>query len=514
MTAVAIAATPSRARTGWLLPALVILAAALVVRWASVPYMVGVLHDDGIYLLLAQSIASGDGFRYSHLIGAPAATHYPPLYPLFLSAALRVAPGFPGNVTFLLGLNALLIGVAAWGWWQFATTRLGWKQAPAAAAALAAMLASPVLMLASALMSEPLFLALLLPALLLSERAAETADHTRVLATGAFIGAIMLVRTHALALLLAYLLVLVARQRWRHAALTFGAALVVQLPWVLWSHWASPRVPAPLEGAYGPYLDWFFGGIREGGIRFALATARVNVGESWLLVQDRVAAGLPTPLHHATLALVLLALIAGAWSFTRRAPVTIVFAALYLGIVMVWPYSPWRFVWAVWPLIALIAMEGVRYTWLRAGRWRVAVAVVAVFPALAVLRVELHAYATRSWRAPARQAAAQISPVLAWVRAHTTERDVVLSEGEQMIALYTGRKAAPPIDFTAREYLAAPGVGEGTSRLSAMLAAVPARYVVVLAPSMVSSADALTGRHPGLRRIEPLSTGAVYEVVP
>jgi len=514
MTAVAIAATPSRIRTGWLLPALLILAATVVVRWASVPYMVGVLHDDGVYLLLARSIASGEGFHYSHLIGAPAATHYPPLYPLLLAAALRVAPTFPENLSFLLGLNALLVGAAAWGWWQFATTRLEWARVPAAVSALVALVASPVLMLAGALISEPLFIALLFPALLLSERAADSADRVRVVATGALIGALMLVRTHALALLLAYTVVLLVRKRWRDALLTFGAALVVQLPWLLWSRWASPRVPVPLEGAYGSYLGWFFHGIREGGVGFVLATARVNIGESWLLLQDRVAAGLPTPIHHATLAVVIVMLVAGAWSFTRRAPVTIVFAALYLGIVLVWPYSPWRFVWAVWPLVALVSMEGVHAAWIRAGRWRVAVAIVAVLPALAFLRVELHAYATRSWRAPARQATMQIAPVLAWVQAHTTEQDVVLSEGEQMIALYTGRKAAPPIDFTAREYLAPPSVAEGTSRLSAMLAAVPARYVIVLAPTMVSSADALAERHPGLRRIEPLSTGAVYEVVP
>jgi hypothetical protein len=475
--------------------------------------MVGVLHDDGIYLLLARSIASGDGFHYSHLIGAPAATHYPPLYPLFLAAALHFAPAFPENVSFLLGLNAVLIGVAACGWWWLATTRLAWARLPAAAGALVAAVSSPTLMLAGALMSEPLFLALLFPALILTERSAESSDRTRVVATGAFIGAIMLVRTHALALLLAFVLVLVARRRWLDATLSFGAALVVQLPWMLWSHWASPRVPTPLEGAYGPYIDWFFKGIREGGPGFAFATARVNVGESWLLLQDRVAAGLPLALHHAIVALVLAALLAGAWSFARRAPVTIIFATLYLGIVMVWPYAPWRFVWAVWPLIALVAMEGVHMAWLNTGRWRVAVAIAAVLPALAFLRVELHAYATRSWRAPARQATAQIAPVLAWVRAHTTEQDVVLSEGEQMIALYTGRKAAPPIDFTAREYLHPPDVAEGTKRLSSMLGAVPARYVIVLAPSMVSSADALVGRHPGLRRIEPLSSGAAYEVV-
>jgi hypothetical protein len=90
----------------------------------------------------------------------------------------------------------------------------------------------------------------------------------------------------------------------------------------------------------------------------------------------------------------------------------------------------------------------------------------------------------------------------------------VLSEGEQVIALYAGRRAAPPIAFTAREYLSPPGDADGTVRLRAMLAAVPARYLLLLAPPMIRAADGLQQGHPGLRRIAALAGGAVYEVLP
>jgi hypothetical protein len=499
---------------GWLLPALVIAVVWGIVRWATVPYMVGVFHDDGIYLLLARSIATGGGFHYSHLVGAPAALHYPPLYPLFLAAAWRVAPNFPENVSFLLGLNAMLLGIAAAGWWRLATTRLAWPRAAAAAGALAAFLASPMLTLASALLSESFFAALLFAALLVSERTADSPSVTRAALTGALIGALVLLRTHGVALLIACVLVVAVRRRWRDAAAMFAAAFVVQIPWTLWSHWASPRVPVPLEGAYGSYIGWFLKGIGDGGIGFALATARVNVVEFWLLLQDRFASGMPATAHYLIIALVVAALLAGAWSLVRRAPVTIVFFAVYLCIVLVWPYAPWRFVWGVWPIVVLLALEGARRLWLAAGQWRIAVAIGAALPLLAFLRTELHAYGTRSWRAPARQSTAQIAPVLEWVRARTTEQDIVLSEGEQVLALYAGRKAAPPISFTARSYLVPLSVAGGSAELTAMLGAVPARYVILLEPRMVASAGALANHHPGLRRIESLSTGAVYEVVP
>jgi hypothetical protein len=514
MTAVAFAATPSRVRTGWVLPAIVTVVAVAITHWATVPYMVGVFHDDGIYALLARSIATGHGFHYSHLPGAPAATHYPPLYSLVLAAAWRMAPSFPDNVSFLLGLNALLTGAAAVGWWRFATARLGWRRGDAAAGALAATLALPILVLAGALLSELLFLAMLWPALLLSERAADSADRGRTVGVGALIGALMLVRTHAVALLLALLLMLALRRRWRDAIAVGALATLVQLPWLLFTRVATPRVAAPLEGAYGSYLGWFAAGVREGGASFLLRTMRVNVGECWLLLQDRFASGLPAPIHHLSLAILLAAMAVGARSLARRAPVTIVFLALYFAIVLVWPYTPWRFVWVVWPLLALLAMEGVRTTWMLAPGWRVVVALGAALPALAFLRTELHAYATRGWRAPARQAGAQIAPVVAWARARTSEHDVLLTEGEQVVALYAQRQAAPPISFTAGEYLLPPTPAEGTARLAAMLGAVPARYVILLASPMVQSAVPLAGRHPGLRPLESLSTGVVYEVVP
>jgi hypothetical protein len=496
------------------LPVLVTVVAVAVAHWATASYMVGVFHDDGVYALLARSIANGQGFHYSHLPGAPAATHYPPVYPLVLAFAWRLAPTFPANVPFLLGLNTLCVGAAALGFWRFATTRLAWKSGHAAMGALAATLALPVLALSGALLSEPLFLALVWPALLLSERVAESASTARVLQVGAFIGALMLVRTHALALLLALLFVLALRKRWRDVVLVGAAATVVQLPWQLWTRWGTPHVAPPLEGSYGPYLGFIAAGVREGGMSFVLNTIRVNTVECWLLLQDRFATGLIAPLHFMAIAIALIALAVGAWSIGRKAPVTIVFLALYMAIVLLFASPPWRYAWAVWPLFALLMMDGVRVSWRPSSRWRVAIAACAALLGFTYLRTDLHEYATRAWRAPARFPTAQIAPVIAWVQAHTGAHDVVLSEGEQVIALYTGRQVAPPISSTALEYLVPSPPSGNAARLTAMLAAVPARYVVLLAAPMVEAAASLANQHPGLRPLESLSTGVVYEVVP
>ncbi|MDB4912926.1 MAG: hypothetical protein JWM95_570 [Gemmatimonadetes bacterium] len=490
-----------------LLPALTFVIATAIALWAAAPYTVGVFHDDGIYVLLAKSIAEGNGFHHSHLVGNPAAIHYPPLYPLLLAAFWRVAPDFPANVSRLLSLNALLLGISALGWYRFAVIQLKWRSGNAALGALAGTLAAPLLTLSGALLSEPFFLALLWPALLLCERTAQFSDVRRVVLAGAFIGVLMLARVHGVALLAALGVVLVMRKRPRDAAILLAAAVIVELPWQLWMRWASPPVAKPLEGAYGSYLGWLLTGVRDGGLPFVVSTVLANASEMWLLLRDQFAAGLPAPVITIVCVIVLVALGGGAAAAFRKAPVIVAFMLAYIGIVKVWPYTPWRFMWAIWPVLVMLTLEGLRFTWNAAGRRRFIVGLAAALPVFAYGRTELSAYATRAWRIPARNATAQITPALNWVRVNTGKDDVILSEGEQVIALYTGRKAAPPNSFTAQEYLVPPDDAASRQRLGEMLAAIPAKYVIVFAPPMIRAAE-----RASLERVATLTNGAVFRV--
>lgn len=516
MTLGAIAAPASRGRLSqWWVPVLVAVVAVRVARWAASPYLVGVFHDDGVYAMLARAIASGYGFHYTQLPGTPAAIHYPPLYPLLLAAAWRIAPDFPTNLPTLLGLNSLCVGAAAVGWWKFASSRLAWSSAGAGLAALIATLASPTLALSGALLSESLFLAMLWPALIVCEAEIDGSRNRRPWRAGLAIGALMLVRTHAIALFLAAVMVLLFQRRWRDAAWVGGVTGGVLFPWLVWAHAATPSVAPPLEGAYGSYLGWFRAGVLEGGVSFVLTTMYANAAECWLLLRDRLAVGLPRILVDVTALIAIAAMGLGCVSMSRRARVSIAFLAIYMVIMLMWPYAPWRFLWAVWPVALLFGMEGVRWTWTKAGRWRLVPALGAALTALALFRTELHAYATREWRVPASQASAQIAPALMWVRANTVPTDVLLGEGEPVLSLQTGRQAAPPMSFSAREYLLPPTSLEGTERLRAMLVAVPARYLLSLLPATQEAARALTTTRPGLREIArlPDAHAVVFEVV-
>ncbi|HKJ02068.1 MAG TPA: hypothetical protein VJ997_06420, partial [Longimicrobiales bacterium] len=47
--------------------------------WRPIP--VGVWHDDGVYMLIGQSLGQGEGLRYTGVPGNPPAVKFPPLYP-------------------------------------------------------------------------------------------------------------------------------------------------------------------------------------------------------------------------------------------------------------------------------------------------------------------------------------------------------------------------------------------------------------------------------------------------
>ena len=82
-------------------------AIALAIALVAVPnWPVGVFQDDGIYVILGKALATGEGYRYLNLPGAPYATHYPPGYPLFLALLWKVSPQFPQNVGLFTFANA------------------------------------------------------------------------------------------------------------------------------------------------------------------------------------------------------------------------------------------------------------------------------------------------------------------------------------------------------------------------------------------------------------------------
>lgn len=489
---------------------------------------VGVALDDAMYVILAKSLATGQGYRYLNLPGAPAGTHFPPGYPALLALLWRVAPDFPGNLMLFKAVNALWLAVATVAVARFARRRLlpdGWSLAAGALTAVSA----PLLFLGALLMSEPFFLALLL---LLLPHLEEFVDRTgagrpafgQAALLGAAIGIGMLVRTHAIALVPAVALVLVLRRRWREAAVVAAVAICVILPWQLWTARHANDVPAPLAGEYGSYLAWWVRGYRYLGPRMIPMTLERSLGgiagmfaimfNPWRTVAGNVAT-------LAALAIVFTAGVAAQW---RRIPVTLLFLGTYLGIIVLWPFPSSRFVWSVWPLVLLLLLGGAHRIAVlaRAGagpRGRriahLAAAAAVLWIAAGYAAYERRAIAGRWWQSIPRDVGDRIVPAVRWTLANTAPSDVVATDDEGAVYLYTGRLTVPIRSFTVQQYLTPLTVPQDAATgLLPILDRYPVRTVVVGSVASLAVAEWLAAQpRPRVARREAFHEGAAFTVL-
>jgi len=503
--------------------------AAAAAWWASRPYPVGVFHDDGVYVILAKALATGHGYRYLHLPGAPAATHYPPMYPLLLAGLWRIAPNFPANVSLFLFANALLLGVATIGVARFAQRVAGWPSAASLGVALAATMTTPLLMLSGLVLSEPLFIAAFFPLVIAAERVVGGEEQAaRVVAVGLGLGALALVRTHAVVLGGAAIMLLFFRRRWRDTLLCAGAFLVAVGPWQIWLHVHSHPLPEMLRGSYGPYVPWMIEGLRERSFGLVAATFATNWREIGALLADHFSLGDGAMARLVASGLAALAIGVGAARLWRRAPVFVLFAVLYTLVVLVVPFTPWRYVYAVWPVVMVCvaaAIDGaVAALRTPSARSRLVGAMASVTAAALVLgaaREEMRAYRARAWQQPAAAAAEDIAPLVRWVRTATRPTDIVASDGEQLVYLFTGRIALPIAPFTAAEYVYPRTTEDNARSLRQELAEFPVNYVLTISPGLRRSVDVITaeglearngGPDPALVPLAPLGGGEAYRV--
>ena len=439
----------------WLAPVLTMAVGIFAVDGSPV----GAARDDSMYVVLAKSLATGHGFRWLNIPGTPAAAHFPPGYPAVLALLWKLDPAFPANVVLFKLTNVLFAALAAFAVARLVRHRLDATELSAQVYALATMIAVPMLTLATQVMSEPLFLAITIGALIVAERVAERSDAPArdVVVLALLSSGAALVRTHGIALVAAVALVLCMRRRFRHAVLYACVALAVLLPWQLWVALHAGLVPDPMRGNYGSYLSLVADAVRARGFGLLGAAALRPAHAIGLIVQYAFA-----PVGFAALriaALVVLAILSGvgARSLRRRIPVTLAFVAVYVTIVLVWPYTPGRFVWCVWPLLVLVPLAGVRETmqWSAAtSGWRIVRAgllAAAVAMTCGYVAYNVAGYRQRSWSTAGY--AAYMRPLLVQVATRTPRNALIASEAEGTVYLYTGREAVPVGSFMATDYL-------------------------------------------------------------
>lgn len=495
-------AAPRRATAWWPLALATVGALALGAGLSIVDGLpVGVVADDSFYVILARAIASGEGYRYLNVPGHPAATHFPPGYPALLALVSLVAPAFPASVVAFKALNALFLAAASISVARLLRARVWSSAAWSIGVGAVSAVSVPLLILGNLVLSELCFLAIALALLLeLEHLCDEPAPAWRVLLLGAAIGACALVRTHGVVLVPAAVVVLATRRRWRDAGLLAGAALVCLLPWQIWTARHGGALPSPLLGMYDSYAAWWMRGLRTIGPSMIPATIAKTTAET-----SGMLAVLFSPLrgntaHATTLAALAMLVAAACAAARRRMPVTLLFLAGYLGVVLVWPFQTARFVWTVWPLLlALVAIGG----WSALGKpaWRrplrLALAAAFAWVAIGYGAYEMRGIRGRWWASIPRANTPRLASAVRWVGANTSPNELVATDYEGAVYLYTGRQALPIITLTPAQYLRDYTPSENaTEGLLPILDAYPVRTVVAGAGRAYDAAQFVAARSP------------------
>lgn len=446
-------------RAPWIVAAAAVLAALATVTTDPI----GVFNDDGIYLLTAKALAQGLGYVYPQIPGNPPAIHYPPVWPALLAVVWKLAPPFPGSVGILKLINPLIIGVAAGGvvvlmrrltvlpWWAVL------------ALSIVAFVSIPVLLLTNLLLSEPLYLALLVPALLLAERVAREGGVRAAAYAAVLVALLVLVRTLGGTVFIATLMLLVHGRRWRELGVYAAVAIALLMPWQLYVWSAAPGFPDELRGSYGPYLEWVADGMRVGGGEFVAAVVRKDLSQTWAMFGVFFSPFVRGPVRALAAGLAIAAVLGGLWTLwaSGRGRVTALSVTGYLAVVHVWPFAPERFVWVVWPVLLLTGAAGAHAAW----RWLAtspllrpafAHAALASSAVMVAMNVSYNARGlARGWesRASAEMAEFGIPLVRVVLDDPRLGGKLIAAELAPMVALYADRQVIPVEIMTTAEYI-------------------------------------------------------------
>ena len=455
--------------------------------------MVGVFYDDGIYLALAKSLATGHGYHLQYLPGAPGAVHYPFGYPLFLAALWKLWPSFPANVVLFRGANAVLMGLAAAFLVAHLAPRLEQPRWLTALVVVAAATAVPMVAVATVLFSEPLFIVL---AALACWAADATSKRDGVgalklaLLAGLLAGLSALTRSIGVAVIGGVVLGLGFAQRRREAVVAAVAAALPLVPWLIWSGAHHASVDPLMASNYGTYGDF----LRQGGSNWL---SLESFGE---VARPLAAISLPPVATAARVILGLLALavlLTGFGTLTRRAPAAGWMLWCYVVIVALWPYAPDRFVWGALPWLAVAFAAGVlRVATLETRAVRPFAWIAAAAVAVGFGRLQVQGYRIHGETSEQTGISATFDEIVPWIRSATDSNAVVAGEDEALLWLYTGRRAVPSYLWRVHGRDAE---SFGPDSLHAFLERSGATHLILTGPGSdaAPTIDALISRKPG-----------------
>ncbi|MFN2399282.1 MAG: glycosyltransferase family 39 protein [Gemmatimonadaceae bacterium] len=306
-------------------------------------------NDDAWYLLLARSLRAG-GYEDAFIVGSPAHSQYPPVYPFFLALA-GILTG--DRLEAILALSAVISALTFVA--MFDAVRRLWSPS-LALMALALVALNPRLIVgAGQIRSETLFLALTM--LSLWALARSPVAERRGLAMGASVAA-ALTRTVGMTLPIALLLHWAIRRRTRTLVAFAAFSAITAWAWLAWSIWSPDK---SVSSSYIVQAARSIDRMGRDGPEWPARTFNAVL----TYFSEFIPYSLPLPTISGTIvdnaALVLLAGVLGAvgmivmWRGWHAAALYVI---VTLALLFVWPWRVQRFVEPLLPFMLVALLLG------------------------------------------------------------------------------------------------------------------------------------------------------------
>jgi hypothetical protein len=492
----------------------------------DVPHF-GILQDDGVYLIDAQALAQGNGYRILSLPKQPFDTRYPPLYPLYLSLAWRMSPVFPASLSMAIMLSWLSFPVVlmlAYLWCRRHSFPVSITWLVVGLFAL-----NPyVLFFVSNLGSEMQFMILLLCAMLVAERS--RGWHGPLLA-GAIAGAAYLTRTSGIALLPAAIAYYFWMKQLR-GALWFALGMLPAIAgWMVWSrlHAASGNDVVTL--CYTNYLGYYLTNVGWDNIGHILWR------NGSALLESMGSLVFPQAMEEGLLARMILwplavTMILGCTRMIRQGfgRLYALFGAISLAMLLVWHYQPnQRFVLPLAPLL----LAGFCFQMAEMGEWfrqaiahrsragrlaayTFAVYVVTVLSGGLVLQISMDVGVVPNLFRNDRANTLAYRSIYSWIANHLPADANILWQDDTALYLATERHAVSFV-VPPREFEATGGDAGDSARYSKIAEYAHQQhldYVLLAKIGLRHSVEVLreAAANPKLERIHEEEGGILYRV--
>lgn len=336
-------------------------------------FYVGSYMDDANYIILAESMVQGQGYRQINDPAAPLETRYPPGYPAVLAPIILLGRD---NLDLLKLPSVIAAVLAVWlASKHYDNPKTGRRQT---FLALVLFAFNPLIVGHSvAVMSEAVFLAVLLATALTLDHTAQATEFKDVkwsLSAASLAAACALIRTTGWLLLPAGALFLTSRHRWRQLLVFALAFAALMFPWTLRNSLVSGNLfstayeeqlawESPVEHTAQPLTPGFLISRALGNLNAYVAhdlpeTLMPGIGSPQIgRILSRWNLETVQPFLGCLFSAIIALGLVKQWR-TRGFRSLDWFAVLYAGLLLIWPFVGGRFLHSLIPLLSLSLVYG------------------------------------------------------------------------------------------------------------------------------------------------------------